>query len=108
MRQILLKLSLFDLRYRRLLRLNPRRQVQYRRNPFLSSDSRPSSFRFSVKNSQRQKTLEFTTANKLSYNLLPSRAPASLSVHMNDAPAARRDLKPALVFLSGELIAVPI
>lgn len=27
---------------------------------------------------------------------------------MNDAPKTRRDLKPALVFLSGELIAVPI
>ena len=27
---------------------------------------------------------------------------------MNDAQLLRRDLKPALVFLSGELIAVPI
>ena len=36
---------------------------------------------------------------------LPSHPPI---LAMNDAATIRRDLKPALVFLSGELIAVPI
>lgn len=42
--------------------------------------------------------------NRLSYLVLPTSARPC----MNDSEIVRRDLKPALVFLSGELIAVPI
>jgi two-component system, cell cycle response regulator len=53
----------------------------------------------------QHKFVEFSVKNSLSYYLLHSPAPASC---MNDVQKVRRDLKPALVFLSGELIAVPI
>lgn len=42
---------------------------------------------------------------KLSYHLPP---PAGANLDMIDVPTTRRDIRPALVFLSGELIAVPI